>query len=88
MLHIFSILLKLCLCTVSHIQLLATPQTVACQAPLSMGFSWQGHWVAISSPGDLPNPGIEPVSPTFRGRFFTTHPPGRPILKIAICYSK
>ena len=46
------------------------------------------EWVAISSPGDLPNPGIKPVSPAFRGRFSTTYPPGRPIVKIAICYSK
>ena len=42
-----------------------TPWTGAHQAPLSMGFSRQEFWsrVAISSPGDLPDPGIEPVSP-------------------------
>jgi len=41
---------------------LATPWTVACQALLSMGFSWQGYWSGLpfSSPGDLPNPGTEP----------------------------
>ena len=41
---------------------LATPWTVACQAPLSMGFSRQEHWSGLPfpSPGDLPNPGIEP----------------------------
>ena len=43
----------------------ATPWTVACQAPLSMGFSRQEYWSALPfpSPGDLSNPGIEPGSP-------------------------
>ena len=41
-----------------------TPWTVACQAPLSMGFLRQEHWSGLSflSPGDLPDPGIEPTS--------------------------
>ena len=45
----------------SHVQLFATPQTVACQSPLFMGFSRQEYWSGLpfSSPGDLPNPGIE-----------------------------
>ena len=44
---------------------LVTPWTVACQAPLSMGFSRQEYWSELPcpSPGDLPNPGIEPASP-------------------------
>ena len=44
---------------------LANPWTVACQAPLSMGFPRQEFWGALtfSSPGDLPKPGIKPVSP-------------------------
>ena len=43
---------------------LATPWTVACQAPLSMGFSRQEYWSGLPflSPGDLPDPGIEPGS--------------------------
>ena len=43
---------------------LATPWTVACQAPLSMGFSRQEHWSGLPfpSPGDLPDPGIKPMS--------------------------
>ena len=47
---------------------LATPWTVASQAPLSMGFSRQGYWSGLQfpSPGDLPNPGIEPESPSLR----------------------
>ena len=41
---------------------LATPWTVACQAPPSMGFSRQEYWrgLLFPSPGDLPNPGIKP----------------------------
>ena len=44
-----------------------TPWTVARQAPLSMGFSRQGHWrgLPFPLPGDLPNPGIEPRSPAW-----------------------
>ena len=58
-------------------RLLETPWTAARQAPLSMGFSRQGHWSRLPFPssGDLPNPGIEPVSlasPTRAARFFTT----------------
>ena len=45
-----------------------TPCTVARQAPLSMGFSRQGYWSGLPfpSPGDLPNPGIEPRSPALQ----------------------
>ena len=44
----------------------ATLWTVACQAPLPMGFSRQEYWsgLSCSSPGDLPDPGIKPVAPT------------------------
>ena len=58
----------------------ATPQTVARQAPLSMGFPRQESWVGLPFlfPGDLPNPGIEPESPALAGGFFTTEPPGKP----------
>ena len=47
---------------------LATPWTVAHQAPLSMGFSRQEYWSGLPfpSPGDLPNPGIEPGSPALQ----------------------
>ena len=49
----------------SRICLFATPWTVACQASLSMGFSRQDYWSGLSfpPPGDLPDPGIEPMSP-------------------------
>ena len=46
----------------------ATPQTVAQQAPLCMGFSRQEYWngLPFPSPGDIPDPGIEPGSPALR----------------------
>ena len=67
----------------SHVQLCATPWTIARQAPLSMKFSRQEYWSGLPcpSPGDLPDPGIEhvfPVSPELAGGFFTTEPPGKP----------
>ena len=48
----------------SRVRLFATPWTVPCQAPLSMGFSRQEYWsgLPVPSPGDLPNPGIKPRS--------------------------
>ena len=57
--------------------LFATPWTVACQAPLSMGFPRQEYWSGLPCPppGDLPEQGIKPSSlmfPTLAGRFFTT----------------
>ena len=64
---------------------LCTPWTVAHQAPLSMEFSRQEYWsgVPFPPPGGLPNPGIKPVSlasPALAGRFFTTVPPGKPLM--------
>ena len=57
----------------------ATPWPVALQAPLSTGFSRQEHWSGLPSPpaGDLPDPGIKPVSCT-GGGFFTAEPSGVP----------
>ena len=62
----------------SCVHLFATSWTVACQAPLSMGFSRQEYWNGLPCPplGDLPNPGIEPaylMSPALAGGFFTTN---------------
>ena len=67
----------------SHVQLFATPWTIARQTPLSMGFSSQEYWsrLPFPSPGDIPNPGIEPVSlptPALAGILFTTEPPEKP----------
>ena len=52
----------------------ATPWTVARQAPLSMGFSRQEYWSGLPCPppGELPDPGIEPMSHALAGGFFTT----------------
>ena len=49
----------------------ATPWTVACLAPLSMGFSRQEYWSGLSfpSPGDHLDPGIEPMSPALQADF-------------------
>ena len=49
-------------------------------APLSMGFPRQEHWSGLPfpSPGDLPDPGAEPMTPALAGRFFITKPPGKP----------
>ena len=51
--------------SLSRVWLFVTPQTVACQASLSMEFSRQKNWSGLlfPPPGDLPDPGIEPVSP-------------------------
>ena len=58
---------------------LVTPWTIALQAPLSVGFPRQEYWSGLPfpSPGDLPDPRVEPVSYT-AGRCFTVEPPGRP----------
>ena len=59
------------------VRLCVTLWTEACQASLSMGFSRQEYWSELlcPPPGDLPNPGIEPMSlmsPALAGRIFTT----------------
>ena len=61
----------------SHVLLFAIPRTVARQTPLSIGFPRQGYWTGLPfpPPGDLPNPGIKPMSlafPTLAGGFFTS----------------
>ena len=59
------------------VQLSATPWTVASQVPRSMGFFRQEYWRGLSfpSPGDLPNPGIEPQSPALQADFLLPEPP-------------
>ena len=63
-------------------------ELVACQAPLSMGFSRQEYWSGLlhPPPGDIPNPGIElsfPGSPALADGFFTTESPGKPMLLVS-----
>ena len=59
-----------------------TPWTVACQAPQPMGFSRQEYWSGLlfPSPGDLPDPGIEPGSPSLQADSLPTEPPGEPYI--------
>ena len=60
----------------SHVQLFATPWTIVHQVPLSMGFSRQEYWSGLPfpSPGDLPNPRLEPMSlVSFIGRQVLYH---------------
>ena len=58
----------------------ATLWTVACQAPLSTGFSRQEYWsrLPFPSPRDTPDPGIKPGSPALQLGFLPTEPPGKP----------
>ena len=73
-----------CVCALSRfrcVQLFAAPWAVARQAPLSMGFSEQEHWSGLpfSSPGDIPDPGIESGSPASQADFLPSEPPGQPL---------
>ena len=67
--------------SLSRLRLFATLWTVACQAPLSMGFSRQEYWSGLPcpSPGELPNPGIESVFPALQADSLLSEPPGKPI---------
>ena len=69
------------MCRVAQsVRLFVTPQTVAHHAPLSMGFLSQEHWSGLPfpSPGDLPNQGIEPMSPALQAGSLPSEPPGKP----------
>ena len=63
-----------------------TPWNVAHQAPLSMGFPKKEYWSGLpfSSPGDFSDPGIEPVKSALAGKFFTTEPPGKLLLRMRL----
>ena len=78
----FWLLIAYCQYVLSHSVVFdsATPWTVPCQAPLSMG-SLQARileWVVMPSPGDLPNPGIEPRPPALQAGYLLSEPPGMP----------
>ena len=83
-----TVLPYVCVCILSHslVSDSETPWTVACQAPLSMGFSRQEYWSGLPfpSPRDHPNPGYEPMSPALAGGFFTTEPPGKPLMCVVL----
>ena len=67
----------------SCVQLFAIPWTIAHQVPLSMGFSRQEYWSALPfpSPGDIPDPEIEPLSPTLQADSLLSELPGKPDTK-------
>ena len=64
--------------SLSHVRLFATPWTVAYQASPSLGFSREEYWSGLPfpSPGDLPDPGIEPGPPALEADALTSEPPG------------
>ena len=64
----------------SPVQFFQTPWTVACQVPLSMGFSIQERWSGLPfpSPEDLPNPGIEPGYSTLEADSLLSEPSKKP----------
>ena len=66
--------------SLSRVRLFETPWTAAYQAPQSMEFSRQEYWSGLPfpSPGDLPNPGIEPRSPALRADALLSEPSGKP----------
>ena len=74
--------LRYIICMLSHFQLFAILWTVACPAPLSMGFSRQEYWSGLPCypPGDLPHPGIKPEASCIfclAGGFSTCEPLGK-----------
>ena len=73
--------------SLSRVRLFVTPWTVAYQVPQSMEFSRQEYWSGLPfpSPGDLPDPGIEPGSPTLHADALPSKPPGKPSLSLGIC---
>ena len=72
--------------SLSHVRLFVTPWTVAYQAPPSMGFSRQEYWSGLPfpSPGDLPKPGIEPVSSALQTDTLPSEPPGKPCTSLVM----
>ena len=72
----------------SQVQLFATPWTVACQTPLSMGFPRQECWsrLPFPSPGNLPDPEIEPQSPWLQADSLPAEPPGKRHIIINFMY--
>ena len=76
---------KVKLKSLSRARLFGTPWTVAYQAPPSMGFYRKEYWngLPFPSPGDLPDPGIEPGSPILQSDSLWSEPPGKPVSAVA-----
>ena len=88
-LKIYIYILYIYVCMLSHVQLFVIPWTVAHQAPLSKEFSREEYQSGSTfpAPGNLPDPGSEPLSPMSpvkAGRFFTTLPPRKPVC-VCVC---
>ena len=68
--------------SLSCVQLFTTPWTVALQAPPSRGVPKQGYWSGLPfpSPGNLPDPGIKPMSPPLQADSLLSEPPGKAIM--------
>ena len=85
-------IIVLCACKVASVvsDSLRPPWTVACQAPLSIGFSRKEYWSGLPCPpppGSLPDPGIEPRSPTLQADSLPAEPPGKSPVKIDFPHS-
>ena len=76
-------ILNTCAQLLSCVHLFAIPWTIAYQVPLSMGFSRQEHWSVLPfpSPGDIPDPEIEPLSPTLQADSLLSELPEKPDTK-------
>ena len=82
------VFLNCCYCLLAKLCPVFTTQwTVACQAPLSMGFPRQEYWIGLPFPSarNLPNPGIEPMSPALVGRFFIAKSIRHPLILEPLC---
>ena len=73
-----------------RVWLFATPWSLAQQAPLSLNFSRQECWSGLPfpSPGDLPNPGLEPRSPALQADSLLSEPQGSPWVSKELCFSE
>ena len=78
----FSLMWKVKVKSLSCVWLFTTPWTIAYQAPQSMGFSRQEYWstLPLPSPGDLPNPGIEPEFPELQAYALPSEPQRKPLV--------
>ena len=75
--------------SLSRVQFFVTPWTIAHQAHPSMEFSRQEYWTGLPfpSPGDLPDPGIRPGSPTLWADALPSEPPGNPMeMKVDVIF--
>ena len=82
----FIVFARICACSVVSNSL----QPYGLQSPLTTGFPRQEYWseLLFPPPGDLPNPGIEPMSPALAGGLFTTETPKKPHGNGYVCLSR